>query len=185
MAFPVYYPVRESDIKRGIKSPACGGHTFPCSATNPLFGITPWDTIKEAFEKITGGGVGTDDVEYVFTARQATPANGELYLEIGEVNCRAAGVTAITATLLTGLSVRVDAIDGSRNYRFEVIINPSAAVPTVVGTLNLVNAISNQRDDLGTWIPVGTEWGVRVVKTNAAVGRSAFSKMVVAVRLRN
>jgi|GEM_PF-2726074 len=185
MSFPVYYPVQEGDFRRGIKPPQVGGHSFPCSATNAFYGIEPFDTIKEAFEKLfPGGGPGTDDVEYVFTSRTKTPASGVLYLEIGEVNCRVAGVTAITNTLLTGVSVRVDVADGTRDFDIEVVTDPSTA-PAPIGTLALPKTtLSAQRNDLTTWIALGTEWGVRIV-LKSGVGRSDFSNIVVAVRLRN
>jgi len=185
MELPVYFPVTEGDIKRGIRSPNLGGHSFPCSATNAFYGIEPTDSIKQAFEKLfPGGGPGTDDVEYIFTSTRSTPQGGILYLEIGNVTCMRAGVTAISATNLTGISVRVDAADGGRDFDFEVVTAPSSATPTPIGALSLSGALSNQRDDLNVAIPAGTEWGVRVVQTSGS-GRSSFRKMVVAVRLRN
>lgn len=186
MSFPVYYPVQEGDIRRGIKSPQIGGHSLPCSATNAIYGIEPFDTIKEAFEKLfPGGGPGTDDVEYVFTSRTKTPASGVLYLEVGEVNCRTAGVTAITNTLLTGLSIRVDAVDGAKDFDVEVVTDPSAAVPSLIGALTLSSGNkSDQRNDLSAGITAGSEWGVRITRKTGA-GRSDFSNIVVVVRLRN
>jgi len=186
MPWPVYAPVTEGDLLRGWVSPQIGGHSLPCSATNALFGIVPKDTIKKAFEKLfPGGGPGTDDVEFVFTARTRVPAGGALYLEIGEVNCLAAGVTAISDTVLTGISVRVDKVDAARNYDIEVVTGPSGGAPVIQGSLALVNALFARRDDLAVTISGGTEWGVRISKTNAAVGRSIFGNIVVVVRMRN
>jgi len=132
-----------------------------------------------AWVAITGGAT-----EHLLTRNRRVPGSGTMYLSVGEVNCREAGITAVGAGLLTGVSVRVDAADAARQYDVEVVRNPSGA-PALLGALALNNVVSNQRDDLAVPVAAGTELGVRVRKTNAVAGRSSFRRIVVAIRLRN
>jgi hypothetical protein len=185
MSWPVTYPVEEGDLKRGLVSPSIGGHTFYCSATCPAAGIVPRDFINVALEKICAFiGPFSRCTDYVFTRRVKIPSQtGIMYLDIGGVNCLTAGVTAISNAELVGLSIRVEAPDATRDYDVEVILDPGGA-DTLLGSLSLSNALSNFRDDLSALITAGNEWGVRIRRTSGS-GRSTFTNMVVAVRVRN
>lgn len=123
-----------------------------------------------------------DYIDYVFTRRTPVPAYGTLYLKTGEVSCLSAGVSAISAMTLIGISVRVDQIDGSRTYDIEVVKNPSG-VPTVLGSLNLGAAKTNHRDDLSVLVSAEDELGARLVRATGT-GMSTFNDIVVAVRFK-
>jgi hypothetical protein len=84
---------------------------------------------------------------------------------------------------ITGISVRVDAVDAARNYNVDVISAPSTA-PASLQTLALNGVISNQVSGLAVAVGgAGTEVGVRLVRT-AGAGRSTFRRIVVAVRFK-
>jgi hypothetical protein len=109
------------------------------------------------------------------------PNGGTLYLDNGSVNCAVAGITTATAMSITAISVRVDAVDAARNYNVDVVSNPSTA-PVSLQTLALNGTISNQVSGLSVAVgAVGTEVGVRIVRTSGA-GPSTFRHIVVTVR---
>jgi hypothetical protein len=84
---------------------------------------------------------------------------------------------------ITGISVRVDAIDVARNYNVDVISSPSGA-PISLQTLALNGVIFNRVSGLNVPIGVaGTEFGVRLVRTGGA-GNSVFTNIVVVVRMK-
>jgi len=171
----------KAPVANAAALPAVGNTTGDVRLTLDTFTIYAWD----GSNWIAIAGPGTVDVEYLFTRKVRVPNNGELYLTAGEVNCRQAGVTVMSATSLSGISVRVNAADAARDYDVEVVKDSSAAIPALLGSLTLNNVLHNERDDLAVSLSAGDEWGVRVKKTGGPAGRSAFRNIVVAVRLRN
>jgi hypothetical protein len=131
----------------------------------------------------TGAGSGTFSNAFRYTGNSGIPGAGTLYLSTGPgVACSAAGDRLIEDVLLTGLSIRTDTVDASRDYRVEVLLTPSALTPTVLATLDLPSGSNSEgRNDLEVLILAPNEVGVRIVRA-AGGGASSFNAINVNVQ---
>lgn len=119
----------------------------------------------------------------MFTRRRGVPANGTLYLKIGEVACTESGIDAMTNLTLVGISVHVNTSDGSRSYDVEVVKSPSGS-PSLLNKVALPSGNTSARTAaLSDAISAGDELGVRLVLSTGS-GASSFDKIVVAVRVK-
>jgi hypothetical protein len=151
----------------GGTGPTGEGETGPTGPTGPS-GLT---------------GPEDDTFEWLFSRRGRVIAGGTIFLKIGEVACSEAGIDAMTDLTLVGISVRVNASDGSRDYDFEVVTTPSGS-PTPLNKVALPSGNTSARaTGLSDSISAGDEIGVRAVRTLGS-GASTFNHMVVAVRVK-
>jgi hypothetical protein len=73
MPFPVQYPVKTSDLKRGTDPTSVGGHALPCSVDIPALNLVKLDSIAEALLKIYASTIGALNYQGVWDASTNTP----------------------------------------------------------------------------------------------------------------
>ncbi|MHA2063656.1 MAG: hypothetical protein ACXABY_04650 [Candidatus Thorarchaeota archaeon] len=135
-------------------------------------------------------GPGTDGFGgvYRYTSNSGVPGGGVLFLSTGDsVRCSDAGDRLIDDITVGGISIRVDAPDGGKDFEVQVVENPSGVSGplTVVATLQLpAGSVSEGRADLSEFVTAPTEIGVRIVKIAGGGGGSSFNKINVNVQVR-
>ena len=137
---------------------------------------------------IASTGPGTDGFGggFRYTVSSGVPGGGIRFLETGSgFSCSSAGDRLISDINITGISVRVNATDGDRDYQVQVVSSPSGiSGPTIVlATLDLPSAsVSEGRNDLAVFVAAPTEIGVRFIRT-AGIGASTFKDINVIVQV--
>ena len=103
------------------------------------------------------------------------PGGGTLFLRVGGIVTSSAGfILSGGAATLTGLSITVDVSDGSRDYRLDLVSDPTGT-PAIVGSLALSSGSRTAfTGALSVAITSGTELGYRLIRTSGA-GASTFA----------
>jgi len=118
-----------------------------------------------------------------YTHHQGVPGGGTRYLRTGQsVPCSNAGDRLIADIRITGISVRTDISDGSRDYDVEIVTSPSGT-PAVIATLALPSGSNSEgTSSLSVFVSAPTEIGARLVRTSGG-GSSSFNSINVNVQV--
>lgn len=171
-------------------SSATGILTIANHLGTSLLAINPGDIIIAVHGdnnvwELTDPISGTDGFggTFRYTRNNKVPGSGTRYLRTGQgVDCSSAGDRLIRDVKITGISIRTNVSDGSRDYDVEVVSNPSGT-PSVLATLALPSGSNSEGDDtLAVDVSAPTEIGVRLVRTSGS-GSSAFNRINVNVQV--
>lgn len=117
-----------------------------------------------------------------FTLVGGVPGGGLRFLDYQNTATSSAGLVLPFATNLIGITVAVDAV-AVNSYDIEILRDPTAAAPVVLGTLALdTGERTDFRRDLSVAIPAGAEIGARMV-LSAGAGASTFLAGIISVEL--
>jgi len=120
---------------------------------------------------------------YRYSANNGVPAGGTRFLSTFQnIATSSTGDRIIRASILRGVSVKVNVIDTARSFDINVL-SPSSGVPVIIATLTLpVSTIGVQTSSLSVAIAAGAELGAQIVRATGA-GASTFTNINVSVLL--
>lgn len=195
---PTDCPSSGSQGATGIQG-ATGASGSGGSGTTGIQGVTGISGGGTGLQGVTGiqgltGGQGLTGVQgitgvqtalglYRYSANNGVPAGGTRFLSTFQnIATSSTGDRIIRASVLRGVSVKVDVVDAARSFDINVL-SPSSGVPVIIATLTLpVSTIGAQTSSLSVALATGAELGAQIVRATGA-GASTFSNINVSVLL--